>query len=332
MDIMNAFKEKAKLLGKTIVLPEGTEPRTVKASEIIAREGLAKVILIGNEADIRKTAASEGVDLSKVGVIDPEKSDKLKEYANEFYELRKSKGVTESQALETLKDPIYFGTMMIYKGHADGLVSGAEHSTGDTIRPALQIIKTKPGISVVSGCFLMIVPDCELGSDGMFIFADCAVNPDPTAEQLAEIAIASAETANVLCGMEPIVAMLSFSSMGSAKHAMVDKVQLATKIAKEKAPSLKLDGELQVDAAIVEKVGKSKAPGSAVAGKANVLVFPDLQSGNIGYKLVERLAKAQAIGPFLQGLKKPVNDLSRGCSIEDIVNVTVITAIQSNAE
>lgn len=329
MDIMTEFKKKAAALGKTIVLPEGTEPRTVQAAEIIEREKLAEVILVGDEDAIKKSAADNGADISKVQIIDPVKSENLDKYANDFYELRKHKGMTPEKAKEVVKDTIYFGTMMIYNGHADGLVAGAEHSTGDTIRPALQIIKTKPGISVVSGCFLMIVPNCDLGDNGNFIFADCAVNPDPDSNQLAQIAVSSAQTAKVLCGMDPQVAMLSFSTKGSAKHPAVDKVTEAVKIAKELAPELSLDGELQADAALIEKVASKKAPGSTVAGKANVLVFPDLQAGNIGYKLVERLAGAQAIGPFLQGLKKPVNDLSRGCSVEDIVNVTAITAIQS---
>ena len=237
--------------------------------------------------------------------------------------------MTIEKARETLKDPIYFATMMIQSNAADGLVSGAEHSTADTIRPALQIIKTKPGISVVSGCFIMYVPNSTFGDNGLFVFADCAVNPDPSSEQLAEIAISSAETAKALCDMEPRVAMLSFSTKKSADHPNVDKVIKAFEIAKEKVPSLEIDGELQADAALVESVGQKKSPGSKVAGKANVLIFPDLQSGNIGYKLVERLAKAHAIGPFLQGLNKPVNDLSRGCSVQDIIDVTAVTAIQA---
>jgi phosphate acetyltransferase len=219
--------------------------------------------------------------------------------------------------------------MMVYKGEADGLVSGAEHSTGDTIRPALQTIKTKPGINIVSSSFIIIVPDCEFGDKGMFIFADCAVMPNPNEKELAEIAIASAETGRVLCGMDPKVAMLSFSTYGSAKHELVDKVKNAVAIAKEKAPGLKIDGEMQADAAIIPKVGKSKAPNSPIAGQANVLVFPDLQSGNIAYKLVERLAKAQAVGPILQGIAKPVNDLSRGCSVDDIVHLVAITSVQA---
>jgi phosphate acetyltransferase len=332
MDLMSIFKEKAVQLNKRILLPEGTEPRTVKAAAQIVREKIARVALIGAEADIRAVAAKEGVDLAGVEIIDPATSSDAARYADAFYELRKSKGVTPQVAQAAMSDPIYFATMMVQLGDADGLVSGAEHSTADTIRPALQIIKTKPGISVVSGCFIMIVPGSTLGDNGVFVFADCAVNHDPTADQLAEIAVASAETARTLCSMEPRVAMLSFSTKNSATHPNVDKVIEATRIAKEKAPSLMLDGELQADAALIESVGQKKAPGSPVAGKANVLIFPDLESGNIGYKLVERLAKAQAIGPFLQGLRKPVNDLSRGCSVQDIVDVTAVTAIQASAD
>jgi phosphate acetyltransferase len=329
MEIIESFKKQAKKLNKIIVLPEGTESRTVKAAQIINNEKLARVFLVGIEKDIRAVASKEGVDLNGIEIIEPELSTKFEKYSQDFFELRKNKGITIDQARETIKDPIYFGTMMVQNGDADGLVSGAEHSTAETIRPALQIIKMKPGISVVSGCFIMIVHGSKLGENGTFIFADCAVNPDPTAEQLAEIAISSAHTASTLLKISPKVAMLSFSTKNSASHPFIDKVIEATRIAKDKAPDMLIDGELQVDAALIESVGLKKCPGSPVAGKANVLVFPDLQSGNIGYKLVERLANAQAIGPFLQGLKKPVNDLSRGCSIQDIVDVTVVTAIQS---
>lgn len=329
MDFVKMVHVKAVEAGKTIVLPEGCEPRTLKASEIITKNKLAKVILVGNSDEIKKNADKESVSLDGVQIIDPAKSEWFDDFANTFYELRKDKGVDLKKAAQTMKDEVYFATMMVHKGYADGLVSGAIHSTGDTIRPALQIIKTKPGIKVVSSSFVMLVPECEMGCGGMFVFADCAVNIDPDADQLAEIAVSSAETAKVLCGMEPKIAMLSFSTHGSAKHAFVDKVTAATKIVKERFPELKVDGEIQADAALVASVGKTKCPGSPIAGEANVLVFPDLQSGNIGYKLVQRLAHAEAVGPFLQGIAKPVNDLSRGCSVEDIVNVVAITAVQA---
>jgi phosphate acetyltransferase len=329
MTLLERLKAKALANPRKIVLPEGEEPRTVKAAAIITKEKLAHVTLVGNRAKIEAVAKEQGVDVSAVPSIDPETSPKFEEYAQAYTEARKAKGMTIEEARKIMKDTVFYGTMMVHKGEADGLVSGALHSTGDTIRPALQFIKTKPGISLVSSVFIMIVPNCEYGDAGTFIFADCAVVPNPTDKEMAEIAIASAETGRILTGIDPKVAMLSFSTYGSAKHELVDKVKRAVAIAKAQAPDLKIDGELQADAAIIPKVGKSKAPGSAIAGQANVLVFPDLQSGNIAYKLVERLAKAQAIGPFLQGLNKPVNDLSRGCSVEDIVNVTMITSLQA---
>jgi phosphate acetyltransferase len=329
MNLLESLKEKAKKNPKKIVLPEGQEPRTVKAAAIITKEKLARVTLIGNRAKIEAVAKEQGVDIGVVPSIDPETAKNFEEYAQTYFELRKAKGMTVEEARKIMKDTVFYGTMMVYKGEADGLVSGAEHSTGDTIRPALQTIKTKPGINIVSSSFIMIVPDCEFGDKGMFIFADCAVMPNPNERELAEIAIASAETGRVLCGMDPKVAMLSFSTTGSAKHELVDKVKNAVAIAKEKAPGLKIDGEMQADAAIIPKVGKSKAPNSPIAGQANVLVFPDLQSGNIAYKLVERLAKAQAVGPILQGIAKPVNDLSRGCSVDDIVHLVAITSVQA---
>lgn len=329
MNVMSKIWEKAKKNPKVIALPEGSEERTIKAADIIKKEGLADPVLIGKEEVILSSAKKFNVDLADIRIIEPMKSSQYENYVNGFYELRKNKGVTMQTAGDTIKDEIYFATMMVKTGDADGMVSGAVHSTGDLLRPALQIIKTLPGISIVSSSFIMELPDKEFGDDGIILFADCAINPNPSAEELASIAIATAGTAKSLCGMEPRIAMLSFSTKGSAKHELIDKVIEAVKIAKEKAPELMIDGELQLDAALIKKIGDMKAPGSPVAGKANVLIFPDLQAGNIGYKLVQRLAKAEAIGPVSQGFAKPVNDLSRGCSVDDIVNVAAITAVQS---
>lgn len=329
MELIKGILEKAKKDVKTIVLPEGDEDRTLKAASEITKQKIANLILIGNEDVIRSKAKNFNLSLDGILIIDPLKSDKYETYKNAFYELRKSKGMTIEKAAEIVKDPVYFGTMMVKSDDADGMVSGAVHSTGDLLRPGLQVIKTAKGVNCVSSFFLMQVPDKSYGRDGLFLFADCAVNPNPNAEQLASIAIATAENAKFLCNMEPKVAMLSFSTKGSAKHEFVDKVTEAVRIAKELRPDLDIDGELQLDAAIVEKVANLKAPGSSVAGRANVLIFPDLQSGNIGYKLVQRLAGADAIGPICQGFAKPINDLSRGCNVEDIINVVAVTCVQA---
>jgi len=328
MAIMGKIWENARKLYKKIALPEGSEPRTLKAAEKIKSEKLAEVILLGNPDEIRKSAKDIGANIDGITIIEPKSSAKFTEYVNSFYELRKSKGITLEKAKEIMLDEIYFATMMVKQGDAYGMVSGAIHSTGDLLRPALQIIKTAPGISIVSSSFIMETQTKEFGEDGVLVFADCAINPNPNAEELASIALATASTAKSLCGFEPRIAMLSFSTKGSGKHEFVDKVVEATKIAKEKAPDLLIDGELQLDAAIVQKVATLKAPESKVAGRANVLIFPDLQSGNIGYKLVQRIAKAGTIGPVSQGFAKPINDLSRGCSVDDIVNVVAITAVQ----
>ena len=328
MAIMGKIWENARKLNKVIALPEGSEPRTLKAAEKIKSEKLANVILLGNPDKIIQSAKDVNANIDGITIVEPKSSGKYDEYVNIFFELRKSKGITLEQSKEILLDEIYFATMMVKIGDAHGLVSGAIHSTGDLLRPALQIIKTAPGISIVSSSFIMETQSKEFGEDGVLVFADCAINPNPNAEELASIAIATASTARSLCGFEPKIAMLSFSTKGSGKHELVDKVIEATRIVKEKAPDLLIDGELQLDSAIVQKVASLKAPDSKVAGRANVLIFPDLQSGNIGYKLVQRIANANAIGPVSQGFAKPINDLSRGCSVDDIVNVVAITAVQ----
>lgn len=331
MELMKKLWQSAKADKKRIVLPEGDEERTLKAAEKIKELGLAYPVLVGNIDEIKGKAENLGVNVEGIEIIDPNNSEKLEAYVNEFYELRKNKGITLEKADQIVRDPLYFGTMMVKLDDADGMVSGAVHTTGDLLRPGLQIVKTAPGVSVVSSFFVMMVPNSSYGEEGMLLFSDCAVNPNPTAEQLAAIAIATADTAKNLCGIEPRVAMLSFSTMGSAGGELVEKVRKATEIAKELRPDLLIDGELQLDAAIVESVAAQKAPNSKVAGKANVLIFPDLQSGNIGYKLVQRFANADAIGPMCQGFAKPINDLSRGCSADDIVNVVALTAVQAQS-
>ncbi|WP_434511532.1 phosphate acetyltransferase [Desulfitobacterium sp. AusDCA] len=329
MDFLKTMKDLAKSDIQRIVLPEGEEERNLVAAATIHAEKIAELILLGNEEVIKGKAKKLGISIEGIEIHDPAKSEKTGTYAKEFYELRKAKGVTEEMAAKTLLDPMYYGTLMVKMGDAQGMVSGAVHTTGDLLRPGLQIVKTAPGISVVSSFFVMLIPNKSYGQDGTMLFADCAVNPNPNEDELAAIAISTAETAKNLCRMDPKVAMLSFSTMGSAKHENVTKVQNAVKKANEQRPDLAIEGELQADAALVEKVGKQKAPNSKVAGEANVLVFPDLQAGNIGYKLVQRLAGAEAIGPICQGFAKPINDLSRGCSSEDIVNVVAITAVQA---
>ena len=331
MSMMEKARAKAQAEVKRIVLPEGDEPRTIQAAAAVKANGYAEPVLLGDEEKIMAEAERLGTDLAGIAIVNPERSEKFDSYAENLYELRKAKGVTREQARVLALDPMYFGIMMVKLGDADGLVSGAVHTTGDMLRPALQIIKTKPGTKVVSSSFLMDCPNKSLGEDGLLVYADCVVMPCPTAEELAHIAVSAAETARNLCGIEePKVALLSFSTKGSAKHELVSKVQEATRIAHELAPDLLLDGELQFDAALVPEIGASKAKGSPVAGHANVLIFPDLQAGNIGYKITQRIGGAECFA-VLQGLAKPCNDLSRGCSVEDIINTIVLTAVQAQA-
>ncbi len=329
MEFIEQIKEKAIKLQKRIVLAEGSELRTLKATEILLREKLAKIILLGDPQIINEIAEREGISILGAEIVDPRTSSKREKYAGIMVEIRKSKGLTIQEALDSLNDPLVFGPLMIKAGDADGEIAGAINSTGDVLRPALQYVKTLPGVSVVSGVFFMLFKNKSVGENGILVFADCAVMPDPDERQLAEIAITTAKTAKAIANIEPRIAMLSFSTKGSAKHPLVTKIENATKIAREMAPELLIDGELQLDAALNEEVGKLKAPGSKVAGKANILVFPGLEAANIGYKLVQRLAGAEAIGPVLQGMAAPINDLSRGCLVSDIVNMVAITATQA---
>lgn len=331
MNLIETIRERARSSKKRIVLPEGAEERTMRAADIILEEGLAEIILLGNLAEIEENTKRWNLKhIRKAVCIDPVNHYRKEYFAQMLLDIRKSKGMTPEQASKQVEDPLYLAVLLIKNGDADGEVAGANNSTGDVLRPAFQIVKTQAGFSAVSGAFIMIVPDKSFGDNGIMVFADCAVNPDPSVKELAEIAVASAQTAKSIAGIEPRVAMLSFSTKGSAKHEKADKVIAATALAKEMNPELLIEGELQADAAIIEAIGKKKAPGSKIAGKANVLVFPSLETGNIAYKLVQRLAHAEAIGPVLQGMAAPINDLSRGCSVEDIVNLVAITVNQAN--
>jgi len=329
MNFLESIKARAKAEIKTIVLPEGGDIRTLRAADVILKESLAKLIIVGGDnAALEKMSAEHGLDLSGAQIINPAEYDGADKMAGRLAEIRAAKGITREEAAKLLQNELYFGVMLVEMGIADGMVAGAANSTADVLRPSLQILKTAPGTSLVSSFFIMAVPNCNLGADGIFLFADCGLNQHPNAKELAEIAVSSAKSFETLTNTAPVVAMLSHSTKGSAKHADVDKVAEATAIAKGLTPELALDGEFQLDAVIVPEIGAQKAKGSNVAGKANCLIFPDLDAGNIGYKLVERLAGAQAYGPITQGIAKPVNDLSRGCSFEDIVGVTAVTAVQ----
>ena len=329
MSFIDKIKQKAKKNIKTIVLPESEDVRVLEGASKVIKDGFANIILIGDETEVAERAKKNNIDIAGIKIINPKTSNKFEEYANSFYELRKAKGMTLEKARETLLEPIYFGMMMVKQGDSDGLVSGACHSTANTLRPALQILKTAPNTKLVSAFFAMVVPNCEYGENGVFIFGDSGLVENPTAEELSEIAISSSKSFHQLTGAEPKVAMLSYSTYGSAHSELTEKVVEATKLLKAKVPNLVCDGELQLDAAIVPEVASSKAPGSPVEGKANTLIFPDLNAGNIGYKLVQRLAKAEAYGPLCQGIAKPVNDLSRGCSSDDIAGVVAITCVQA---
>ena len=329
MSFIEEIKQRAKTQIKTIVLPEATDIRILKAAETVKQEGYAKTILIGDEEQVRKIAKQNTIDIEGIEIIDPLKSERTQEYAQKLFELRKAKGMTEEQAQKLVLDPVYFGMMMVKNEDADGLVSGACHSTSDTLRPALQILKTAPNTKLVSAFFVIVVPNCEYGSNGTFIFADSGLNEEPNSDALSEIAISSSKSFEQLVGEKAKVAMLSYSTYGSAHSASTEKVIEATKLVREKAPEILVDGELQLDAAIIPEVAEFKAKGSPLKGEANVLVFPDLGAGNIGYKLAQRLAKAESYGPLCQGIAKPVNDLSRGCSASDVAGVIAITAVQA---
>ena len=330
MNFIENIKQRAKSNLKTIVLPESMDERVLKAASICQKEKIAKIILIGDEIEIDKVSKEKNIDLTDISIINPSLSDLTNKFIDDLYNLRKEKGMTIEEAKNLLlNDYMYFACMLVYNNLADGAVSGACHSTSNTLRPALQIIKTAPNVKLVSAFFLMVVPNCEYGYNGIFVFADAGLEQNPTPEKLAAIAASSADSFAYLTGEKPITALLSHSTKGSASHEDVTKVIEATKIANEEYPQYEIDGELQLDAAIVPEVAKMKAPDSKVAGKANVLIFPDLDAGNIGYKLVERLAKAESYGPITQGMKKPINDLSRGCSTEDIVGVVAITSVQA---
>ncbi len=329
MSFIDDIKNRAKKSIKTIILTESEDVRVLEAASKVTKEGFAKVILIGNQDETNKLASDNNIDIAGIQIIDPVTSNKYDEYVERFYELRKAKGITIEDAKKIIKDNMYFGTMMVKSGDADGLVSGACHSTANTLRPALQILKTAPGTKLVSAFFLMNVPDCKYGEDGIFVFGDCGLVENPNSDELSEIAISSSKSFKQLTNKEPKVAMLSYSTYGSAHSELTEKVVEATKLLKEKMPNLICDGELQLDAAIIPEISASKAKGSPIDGKANTLIFPSLDAGNIGYKLVQRLAKAEAYGPLCQGIARPVNDLSRGCSSEDIVGVVAITAVQA---
>lgn len=333
MSLIQEIKDNAKKYNKRIVLAEGEEDRTIQAADIVIAQNLASIVLLGNPDVIKAKANQFGLkNLDKAVIIDPINNPKKEFYAEMLCEIRKSKGMQMPEALKLVEDPLYLATLLIKNKEVDGEVAGAQNATGNVLRPAFQIVKTLPGVSVVSGAFIMIFKDKQWGDDGIMVFADCAAHPNPNEQELAQIAVVTAKTAKAIAGLDPRVAMLSFSTKGSAKHEMVDKVVNATKIAKEMDPALKIDGELQADAAIVPSVGACKAPGSEIAGKANILVFPTLEVGNIAYKLVQRMAGAEAVGPIMQGMAAPINDLSRGCSVEDIVSLVAITACQAAAK